>query len=100
MDGIEPIVAELEATHRQMRCVGSQDFEVYSLYLGLSAIGDERRGANLLQDYVLQHRRSKYPLHPSMAAVAAQSNRRRPYHNRLGQSDYRKRGAEDIQTQA
>jgi len=55
-------VAELEATHLQMRDLGSQDFESYSLYLGLSAIGDKERGKRLLREYVQEHRRVKWPL--------------------------------------
>ena len=55
------LVAELEATHLQMRDIGLQDFESYSLYLGLSALGEENRGAQLLREYV-EGRHIKWPL--------------------------------------
>jgi tetratricopeptide (TPR) repeat protein len=58
---IEKLVTELEATHRQMRGMGQQDFESYSLYLGLSAIGERRRGEQLLREYV-ERRQEKWPL--------------------------------------
>jgi DNA-binding SARP family transcriptional activator len=90
VQGIEALVSELEKTHRQMRSVGSQDFEIYSLYLGLSAIGDKNRGVALLQDYVLRHRRSKYPVPPSIAAVATLNAYKRAPRRSLSRSDERK----------
>jgi hypothetical protein len=90
VQGIEALISELEKTHRQMRSVGSQDFEIYSLYLGLSAIGDKNRGVALLQDYVLRHRRSKYPVPPSIAAVATLNAYKRAPRRSLSRSDERK----------
>ena len=55
------LVAELEATHLQMRDIGMQDFESYTLYLGLSALGQKVRGAQLLREYV-ERRHVKWPL--------------------------------------
>jgi DNA-binding SARP family transcriptional activator len=71
LEGIEPLVAELSATHRLMRALGSQDFEVYSLYLGLCAIGDEQRGASLVHDYFLRYRRGNYAIPDRVRAVLA-----------------------------
>jgi DNA-binding SARP family transcriptional activator len=67
VDGLESLVDELEATHRQMRSVGSQDFEIYSLYLALCAIGEKARGKALARDYVLRHRRSRGRIPSSLA---------------------------------
>jgi tetratricopeptide (TPR) repeat protein len=55
------LVAELESTHLQMRDIGLQDFESYSLYLGLSALGKKHRGKQLLREYV-EARHIKWPL--------------------------------------
>jgi ATP/maltotriose-dependent transcriptional regulator MalT len=61
MDVVEKLVTELEVTHLQMRDMGSQDFESYSLYLGLCALGEKDRGAQLLREHV-ERRRAKWPL--------------------------------------
>lgn len=63
---IGPLVAELEAAHRQVR-EQSQDFETYTLFLGYREIGESRRGIALLKDYVENHRRSKWPLPQAIA---------------------------------
>ena len=59
---IESLVAKLEGTHMRMRRIGSQDFEAYSLYLGLCALGGRNKATRLLKEYVEHHRRSKWPL--------------------------------------
>jgi hypothetical protein len=60
-DALESLVTELEVTHLQMRGLGSQDFESYSLYLGLCALGEKERGRQLLKEHV-EGRRTKWPL--------------------------------------
>ena len=62
MDVMERLVSELQATHLQMRGLGSQDFESYSLYLGLCALGEKDRGTQLLREHV-ECRPAKWPLH-------------------------------------
>jgi len=64
-DVIARLVAELEATHLQMRGMGSQDFESYSLYLGLCALGERDRAGQLLSEYV-ERRHVKWPLPQTM----------------------------------
>ena len=67
-DVIRKLVEELEFTHLQMRELGAQDFESYSLYLGLCALGQEVRGAQLFREYV-KLRHAKWPLPPEMLGV-------------------------------
>ena len=67
-DVLERLVTELEATHLQMRGIGSQDFESYSLYLGLCALGKKDRGAQLLREHV-ELRRANWPLPQTMLRV-------------------------------
>jgi len=59
---LAPLLVQLEETHRQMRTMGSQDFEAYTLYLGLREIGQRTRAVALLKDYATDYRRSKWPL--------------------------------------
>jgi DNA-binding SARP family transcriptional activator len=68
MDVVQRLVAELEAAHLQMRGLGSQDFESYSLYLGLCALGEKDRGAQLLREHV-ELRRAKWPLPQTILRV-------------------------------
>jgi len=65
-DVIESLVAKLEGTHMKMRRNGTQDFESYSLYLGLCSLGERDRARKLLAAYVERHRRSKWPLSPEV----------------------------------
>ena len=68
------LVTELEATHLQMRGVGSQDFESYSLYLGLCALGKKDRGTQLLREHV-ECRHAKWPLPERiLLALSSQEN--------------------------
>jgi DNA-binding SARP family transcriptional activator len=58
---IQRLVTGLEATHLQMRTLGSQDFEAYSLFLGLCRLNNRDRANSLLREYVL-YRRARWPL--------------------------------------
>jgi DNA-binding SARP family transcriptional activator len=68
-DLLAPIVAELEEHHLRMRGTGGQDFETHATYIGLCAIGEWQRAANLLTAYVDVHRISKWPLARSIVDV-------------------------------
>ena len=68
LDVLKRLVTELEAAHLQMRGLGSQDFESYSLYLGLCALGEKHRGAQLLTEHV-ELRRAKWPLPQAILRV-------------------------------
>jgi DNA-binding SARP family transcriptional activator/tetratricopeptide (TPR) repeat protein len=74
---VEKLVAELEATHLQMRDLGSQDFESISLYLGLCALGAKDRGAQLLREHV-ELRRAKWPLPQTIMRVLEAEETRNP----------------------
>jgi hypothetical protein len=60
-DVLLAIVRDLEVAHLQLRRIGSQDFECYSLYLGLCALGRPEHAVRLLEEYVDQ-RRIRWPL--------------------------------------
>ena len=68
-DKIAPLVSELETAHYQLRGMGHQDFECYTLFLGLCHIGQPERGAMLLRDYVSKLRRARWPLPQSIRDV-------------------------------
>ena len=53
---------DLEASHLVNRDIGVQDFEAYSLFLGLCAIGEEKRAKQLIHEYLHKYRRSKRPI--------------------------------------
>jgi tetratricopeptide (TPR) repeat protein len=74
---VEKLVAELEATHLQMRDLGSQDFESISLYLGLCALGAKDRGAQILREHV-ELRRAKWPLPQTIMRVLEAEETRNP----------------------
>ncbi|MBC7791606.1 MAG: hypothetical protein H7Z74_16795 [Anaerolineae bacterium] len=75
------LVSELEITHLQMRDLGIQDFEAYSLYLGLSALGEKDRGTEILREYV-ERRRIKWPLsQATLSALSSEDNRSHPIAN-------------------
>jgi hypothetical protein len=59
---IEPLVAALQEAHGPIQGIGVKDFESYGLFVGLRAIGEERRGVEILREYVHKHRRSLWPL--------------------------------------
>ena len=73
-DTIRPLVSELESAHVQMRRLGSQDFEGYSLFLGLCALGEKARGLELLREY-LKERRVAWPVRREISeALGERSN--------------------------
>jgi DNA-binding SARP family transcriptional activator len=81
IDVVQRLVTELEAAHLQMRGLGSQDFESYSLYLGLAALGKKNRGAQLLREHV-ELRRAKWPLPPTILRVLEAERNRDPVQSR------------------
>jgi DNA-binding SARP family transcriptional activator/tetratricopeptide (TPR) repeat protein len=78
---LERLVTELEETHLQMRGIGSQDFESYSLYLGLCALGEKDRGAQLLREHV-ELRLAKWPLPQTILRVLESEENRGPIQSR------------------
>jgi hypothetical protein len=66
-DDILELVAELETVHAMNRTTGWQDFEAYSLFLGLCALGEGARGKQLLSDYATIYRREKWALPASLS---------------------------------
>jgi DNA-binding SARP family transcriptional activator len=68
-DEIEPLVTALEEAHSFIQGIGTKDFESYALFLGLSAIGQGTRGAEVLREYVRKHRRSRWPLSQNIKAA-------------------------------
>ncbi len=68
-DEIEPLVAALEEAHLFIQGIGTKDFESYALFLGLRAIGEGNRGADILREYVGKHRRSRWPLSQNIQAA-------------------------------
>jgi len=68
-DVIEPLVRSLEEAHRQIRGIGGKDFESYALYIGLCALGEDVRASEMLTSYVVQHRRSNWPLPTKIEAI-------------------------------
>jgi hypothetical protein len=71
------MLSELERLHLRYRDIGFQDYEAYSLYLGLSGIGEEQRATELLCEYANVHRRDRSPLPASIMAIAGPQRRRR-----------------------
>ena len=62
VDVINSLVRDLESTHRINRDIANQDFEAYALFLGLVALGEKRRGLDLLKEYVHEYRGTRRPL--------------------------------------
>lgn len=62
LDVIRPLVRDLESTHKINRDIGNQDFEAHALALGLSALGEEERGVEMLSEYAREHRSTRRPL--------------------------------------
>jgi DNA-binding SARP family transcriptional activator len=81
MDLVKRLVTELEAAHLRMRGLGSQDFESYSLYLALCALGEKDRGAQLLREHV-ELRRAKWPLPQTILRVLEAKENRGPVQSR------------------
>ena len=61
-------LAELNELHTRLRSIGTQDYETFSLYLGVRELGQPERAAALLMDYVRVHRRDKPPLSSEIAS--------------------------------
>jgi predicted nucleic acid-binding protein len=70
---LKSLVAELEEAHMITREIGAQDFEAHTLYLGLSAVGENEKARRLLQDYVGHVRRSRRPLSSSIRALVLEN---------------------------
>jgi DNA-binding SARP family transcriptional activator len=68
-DVIEPLVRSLEEAHLRIRGIGGKDFESYALYIGLCALGEDVRASEMLRSYVVQHRRSNWPVPSKIEAV-------------------------------
>ncbi len=77
-------MTELEATHFQMRGIGSQDFECYSLFLGLCALNKKDRAVHLLREHVEQ-RQVKWPL-PRTILTAVEYEVQDPQAHRSGRT--------------
>jgi len=69
---LAPLLSGLEETHREMRSMGSQDFEAYTLYLGLCKVGRRSYAAELLEAYATDYRRSKWPLPTTILKALAE----------------------------
>ncbi len=67
--GIRPLVVDLEVSHKINREIGNQDFETHALFLGLTALGEKKRGLETLRDYVYNHRTSRRPLSSAIQEV-------------------------------
>jgi len=68
-DLIEPFVTKLEEALAFIQGIGVKDFESFALYLGLRAVGRREKATKLLREYVLTHRRSRWPLSEQMQAA-------------------------------
>jgi hypothetical protein len=72
---IAPLVAQLETDHVKLRGLGGQDFEAYSLYLGLCAIGESGKGHCLLKEFAYEARSSKWDLPREIRTVLGNEGR-------------------------
>ena len=73
-DVIEPLVANLQEAHALIQGIGVKDFESYALFLGLRALGHGSRGAKILREYVVEHRRSRWPLSEQIQMIVRSSD--------------------------
>jgi DNA-binding SARP family transcriptional activator len=73
-DAMQSLVANLQEALAPIQGIGLNDFEEYALYLGRSALGQEDHGARMLREYVLHHRRSRWPLAEQLKAVLPSSD--------------------------
>lgn len=66
---LRPLVSELESAHKKVWAMGLQDFEAESLFVGLKAIGEERRGYSVINEYLSTHRRDRCPPSPYLTSI-------------------------------
>lgn len=74
VDGLRPLVADLESMHMLNRASGWQDFEALALFSGLRACGDGEKGHRLLVEYATIHRRERGRLPRRINALLYPSN--------------------------
>lgn len=72
-DKIRMLVDDLATEHAKVRSLDSQDFEAHALYLGLCSLGERRKAATLLTDYVRVHRRSRWPVPQGLESALRRS---------------------------
>ena len=90
VDVLRRLVTDLNETHLQMRDMGQQDFESCSLYLGLCALGEKERGAQLVREYA-DRRRVKWPLPQTISHVLNSDKKRKSLSSRQTDSACRLR---------
>jgi len=88
---IQELVSRLEITHRQLRSMGSQDFEAIALFKGLSALNHRERAAQILREYA-RVRSVKWPLPSAIRAALQVQDTSTPYRDAMAaprEPDYR-----------
>jgi tetratricopeptide (TPR) repeat protein len=75
---VRKLVDQLGIESAPIRALGGCDFEAYSLYLGLAAIGEEARARQMLADYVRQERQSDAPLPVAIRDALDQRDVKKP----------------------
>jgi len=78
-DIIRGLVEKLEATHRQLRSLGSQDFEALTLFKGLNALDERERATQLLREYV-GTRNVSWPLPSAIRTALLTQDKATPFH--------------------
>jgi hypothetical protein len=76
VDGEElrSLVNQLSVESGRVRALGGHDFEAYSLYLGLTAIGEDGAAKKMLTEYVLNERQAGCPLPTCMRDALVVAN--------------------------
>jgi tetratricopeptide (TPR) repeat protein len=69
---LQPILQELEAAHAQNRSSGWQDFEAYSLALGLQYCGESEKSLRALEEYATVYRRERWALPANLTDLLRQ----------------------------
>ena len=69
IDGLKPLVAQLESMHMLNRASGWQDFESQALASGLRVCGEAEKGHRLLAEYATTYRRERWPLPPVLTEL-------------------------------
>jgi hypothetical protein len=67
-------VSKLSSLNNVLRTMGAQDYECYSLYLGIRHVGNMEAAAKLLETYVAHERRDTKPLAPEIIAELSRLN--------------------------